>query len=1683
MNGPSYLGGMGQVQHATCRLYQREVAIKRLRTDVIADRSVLEHEHVVLSELVFPGVVHVWEWLRVADQSFLVTEWIDGRRLDAFLAADPTPDEVTRVFYQLLVALSWVHSQGVVHGDLKPANILVVSEPTGPRPVLIDFGLAYTMGRLSNPMVSGGTKTFMAPELWSGQLRLPTPSSDLYALGLSFLHSSHGVLPESVRTLCTAMSHHHPMRRPTSAGAALSQLQWKHSSDRNPFPTGRSLAPLWSPWLEQLVPHCSKPGSRQWICGPADSCTQALARRLGALLDLAPDTAPLTDVRIVPEPKHPAPLRFYERLAHWWRALVLGDTAPVDAADPPAVAVLESDENREFPELWRTMTDRLVEELVGILDQSALVPILIVPGLAGRSIAELTLLSQLWTAVPRLSVVVIAEKSPGPETAHSIPHSLTACFTDSPQPVPGPDAIAAYITVYGRGSATDKALHILRDRAQAGVDAVRSQMDVWLASGALVPRIDGSLRFLDEKLHAAQPGETTTTLWHLLWMRLHPRLQAVIRLLFGVAGTAKLDELKSNLDVDASVIDDLAMAGWIEGSATHSSVKLNPVVMASLSEWDSEASTDATRRRCLAVLRNRDELTATEWLFLANYQQALGDGDFLEPLSEAQRRYLTDGQPQIAGEIAMRKAHHLVEFDLVGAFGQALWAAKVFVAAGAQDAAQVATETAIDWAKNDPRLAAEAHLAAAGVALHGGKTESVRDHIQAFRAEWPQPLRQHDRQLARFRAEASLILGSALALSGQLSAAEQELHIAKDLGARGFDDPQSVASRLFFGKLENNVGNLALQQACWKEAAAAYRRSADQKRAIGDRRGQRIAGSNLAIALRQSEDLFEAAHAAISAHRLAKSLGDLRGVAMGHLVLAALAVDTAAIELAEDQLAALDTIGPSSAFVELDAALCRVRLHLLESRFGAATQLAKETWERAQTAVLVARQAWGLWQVARFLEGGGQNWVTSDQTTANVRDPSLTTADAWSVPDYLDLAVATLRAALTGQWDLARLGLENQPPAPVGGEPGLRLLCEAADIVGQGDSQRLVVARWRRDRSAQCLKLRTTMVVDTPWSCHPARFRVWTGPEAPWAKKGLPVADRRLTAPVATPPPNPPPQTPPQDRPDPDLAPTNQDIPSIDPKGSPQPPIPQQQMPTPGSQWVRVGGPPDLPKSVGELAEWLEHQRKHLGATSAAMWARAENSLHRVMTTGAEEPPPFSLAVAELEKIAPNPWIARSKDHIEQLLVPFRWDGDLTAILAIRFDSHPKPTEVPNLTAFTQLEPLFALLGGLRRLEATNQSFRQLLAKLETDVKTQKASFLAEVSQLRDELHQSRLDSQLRKQWSQVVRRSAAMQKTIQTLDRVASSELPVLLLGESGVGKELLAQLIHQHSDTKPGPFVSENCGAIPSELFESIFFGVQKGAFTGANENKAGLVELANGGTLFLDEVGDLRADHQVKLLRVIQEHRFRRVGGQSELVAHFRLICATNRDLGAEVAAGRFREDLYFRIAVVPVVIPPLRDRMEDIAPLVTHFLEQQTAQTGKRWTLSRDALNVLEQYGWPGNVRELENEVLRATVLAEGERLDVHHFSDKLTAVRARPAEATAVSPEGMTAGWNGVSTLQEHIDAMERAIIMDALEKTGGQKLKTAELLGLSRPGLDAKLERFDLAHLPREIKSRSRSRP
>ena len=337
-----------------------------------------------------------------------------------------------------------------------------------------------------------------------------------------------------------------------------------------------------------------------------------------------------------------------------------------------------------------------------------------------------------------------------------------------------------------------------------------------------------------------------------------------------------------------------------------------------------------------------------------------------------------------------------------------------------------------------------------------------------------------------------------------------------------------------------------------------------------------------------------------------------------------------------------------------------------------------------------------------------------------------------------------------------------------------------------------------------------------------------------------------------------------------------------------------------------------------------------------------------------------------------------------------------------------------------------------------------------------------ETNRLRSEVLRLREQASERFGMSHVIAESPAMKEVLEMVGRIgASSATTVLLLGESGTGKDLIAKAIHYTGSRSENSFMAVNCASLPEQLLESELFGHERGAYTDAKSTKKGLFELADNGTLFLDEIGEMRADLQAKLLRVIEDKSFRRVGGVKDIQVDVRIIAASNKDLDAERREGRFRDDLFYRLKVVPITLSPLRDRIEDIIPLAKHYIHRFNQEFAKKITgLAPEAERALLGYGWPGNVRELRNVIERAMLLQTGEQVESQDLPPEIFAV-PEPGEGTGDS--GIELPPDGLS-----MERVEEELIRKALSQTKGNQTRAARLLNISRDSLRYKMKKFNL---------------
>jgi Nif-specific regulatory protein len=400
----------------------------------------------------------------------------------------------------------------------------------------------------------------------------------------------------------------------------------------------------------------------------------------------------------------------------------------------------------------------------------------------------------------------------------------------------------------------------------------------------------------------------------------------------------------------------------------------------------------------------------------------------------------------------------------------------------------------------------------------------------------------------------------------------------------------------------------------------------------------------------------------------------------------------------------------------------------------------------------------------------------------------------------------------------------------------------------------------------------------------------------------------------------------------------------------------------------------------------------------------------------------------------------------EAALIP-RSDGDVPGhtVLAVPLLLHRRC--IGALSVEVQFRPERDLDRLLKFLRVVASMISQAV-RIHRLLEAERQNLVTENAQLRQELQQ-------RNPLFNLVGASGPMRQLYEAVARVAGTNTTVLIRGESGTGKELVAQAIHYHSPRANKPFIKVNCAALPETLVESELFGYERGAFTGALQRKKGRFELANGGTLFLDEIGELSPATQVKLLRVLQEREFERVGGTESVAVDVRVIAATNRDLEKALAEAAFREDLYYRLNVFPIFIPPLRARKADVLPLADHFTEKYAREHGKViQRISTSAIDLLSSYHWPGNVRELENTIERAVLLADEGVIHGYHLPPTL-----QTADATGTVVR---------TSLEGAVEAFERSLIQDALKTARGNRSRAARLLGTTQRVISYKIRKYGI---------------
>ncbi|MGB0592508.1 MAG: sigma 54-interacting transcriptional regulator [Myxococcota bacterium] len=1586
-------GGMGEVWAAHDRLLARDVAVKVIRPDRRPGEARLQEEFALLASLDHPGVVHVLDVGAADGVLYMTSEVVEGLRLDHFLDTEPSTAAVTAVVWQLLEVLSWLHGEGVVHADIKPANILLSDTDTAhPKPVLIDFGLARVDGGGGAPL--GGTLSYMAPELLQSRWARPSPRTDLYSLGVS-LHpwaERHPAHPLS--QLIGALSATAPSDRPLDADEALS-VPLFNDTDGAPERRlgGRGLRALWGTTVQTLTRALAQAPGHHCVEVVAEDDADALLIDLAAALEANGQPC----LRLSADQVAGAGVDLLERMV-----------AAMTGADEalPVPEVRTADDHKEL------LDARAVALIQSLREANGGAPTLLMPTPSQLKAPGRYLFARLIEA-GTLSRLVVTQRV---GTPLSLGRGVEPGFTSTRVTAPDAAALERFVAEHGLSRGTpDHAIKLLQARAPVGARGLRLLLRAWAAAGAIVHAPATGWAWRSDVDVGALDVPALGALWPPLWGALPGAGQALIAHAHHLGGHVQLDQLDDlpGGPFHRALQGRLLEEGWFRGTAD--GLRLQPSASAALraDEVTLPAPTDAQRRIYVALLEapgaqiDAKQALAVQLSGLARHAEAAAQW---LTVAAHHDHHLDPGAAGAA--FARASACHAALEDHAQAYECADQAARRLQVAGDVEGLSDAMAMAQEAAKgtDSKQVSLRLVLLEARVAVHNTRPEDAL--LCAERAE--ALIATIDSEVGlEVKFELALCRGTAHAQTGRRDEAVEALTEAAQIASERHDDHGE-------GRVTNNLGIAAYHARNYEAAADAWGQSAAAKERVGDLRGKRISESNRGLALRELGRLPEAIEATRGALADALRIGDRRGEATGLLALAQLHLDVGDPRGAQAHLTAAQSVPVASSMVEADGRIVGVRRLLEEGSSVEAAETAAALFHDAIEGGLptIAREAWGLIYLASHRAEGGRDLMPV-ATEALTDDPAAQALTQDPKGDPLVQAAWLHATARSGDWSAVRAPLrasfeaQSTPLAP-GEFWAIELLEATAKLVGDAEAEAAFRAAGRATLEAR----------------HDAAVAI-LGDDAP----SLGALKRAF--------------------------------------GLTQSPTPAQAaMGLQQTVLLSDTSPPSATRSLeATLGDDLSEPTRLADALGADLGAvdawliRLDDDARPLSLDGDADRSRWSDVAAEVI-VGGAPYVAESEPgQLAALGMPLRVRADAPPVGALFLSW--SPAREGDLAALKDtIEPVARWLAlSLDRRVKTHEleRLRAQVVRLTSEHEAMVDAHRQQITTLREALDQSRSELSLRYDYSHIVHRSAAMQKVLRTIDKVSDRDIPVLILGESGVGKEVAARAIHSHSSRAMRPFVAENCGAIPDELFESVFFGHVRGAFTGADSPREGLIAAAKGGTLFLDELGELPLHHQVKLLRVLQERRYRPVGGTEELEADFRLVAATNRDLAARVAEGAFREDLYYRLAVVQLPIPPLRERRDDLVPLAQDLLAVHTEQLGRSLKLSSSAVDALMNHDWPGNVRELDNELLRATVLCDGEVITAEHLSARVTG-----QDAGRDDEDTLTTLWRGEGPLSDVIERVEAVVIRQALERFKGQKAATARGLGLSRPGLDGKLDRYGI---------------
>ncbi|WP_437614333.1 sigma 54-interacting transcriptional regulator [Sorangium sp. So ce834] len=1665
-------GGLATAWLARDEALGRDICLKLLGRARSAERAAFRGEFRMLAGLFHPHLVRVHDFgmLRETGEPrfYFTSEAVLGAPLDAYVTGRRF-EEVRAAIVDVLDALRFLHRARIRHGDVKPANILV--DASG-RAVLIDLSCAARVGERPDDGISG-TQGYVAPEVIRGEAA--DGRADLFALGRTLGAIAPLLaepLPEAISALAERLVRPEPRDRPADAGEVL---DWVGASPR-------ALAPP-PPEPPHLV-------GRDAELGAVAEALAALERgESGPRLCVIAGEPGCGKSRLLREAKWSAELRM-EAVEGFARAgaqvgsvrSMLGRATGEEALPAGALGALRAHER-----LTRARSGSGAEPLVLVLDDADEV------GGADREMLE-ALVRLLGPDDPVL--LLAAERIPhggGRAPLAAVAAEAGRSAREVALPPLGREAVQRWMDAIGLGDATEAVL-----RASAGWPA-----DLVVTAGRLAE--SGDLAGLD----ATTPGASARYALRLRGLG-RPLRDAVATL--AVLGGAAADEALPSLGLPVAHLAELAARGVAARAAGGWTLTRAGPIAALLAALGGEAVRAAHARAAAAFparveqqalhLALSGDTAAAERLFLGRRAEREADPGawaaaaeaLLEAATAAETRLEIASTLQRGGRAA--RAREVLEQLLAEGQAAALGARRgpalvrlgaCLLELGDPTAALARLEEAEQASGEAPSFAPRERACLADLAsralLRLGSHAEARARAEPALAWCDEPevlasLHEDVGVAASYLGErrlAGLHLGLAAglhrdrraprALVRALSYQAIDAFRAGEVEAAlvGYRQALATAEEHGLGDLvarcSLNVGTACHQSGELGEALAAYERGARLASALGQadlvlvldfdlaklwadvgafERAGRVASRVEAEAARRGAPFFAAAAASV----------------LGDCALAAGDAEEAA-RCFERSRRGFEAQGAQREVVEEELELCRA--HLSRGALGdarAALARAREHGAVREAPDLGARAALLEGRLALLDGDGGEGGGNLGQAGVEPGEPNLGQGGLNLVRPNLGRPNLGQPALNPGQLNLGQPNPGQPAPNPGRPNPGQDLaaarelleralglaeraaqpdliadvrlaLADAAELAGEPEA---AAAQRQRATAAWTAMARSLPeALQHAFWMHPRRRAARPAPADAAAPPGAaagPAAQpateraaklerllamfRKLNSSVEIA----------------DILAMAMDA-AIDLTAAERGFVLLEQ---PGGE-LRV--------AVARNVDREKVGRSHL-KFSYSIAERAIAAQEPVVTVDAQDDPRFR------EHASVHAMRLRSV-----IAVPIRSpDGVLGALyLDNRFRrARFAPADVDLLLAFADQVALALrnarLVDDLRRrtveLEAERRRVEELLR-----------GQAAEIDRLQEEVLVRQQALEHRYDYGAIVGRGPALRAVFATLDRVVDTPVSVLVTGESGTGKELVARAIHFAGPRKSGPFMGINCAALPAALLESELFGHVRGAFTGADRDRTGLVVAARGGTLFLDELGEMPLEVQAKLLRVLQEREVRPVGSAEAVRVDFRLVCATNRDLLAETARGRFREDLYYRVAVVQIRLPPLRDRLEDLPELALHFVRRAAEQLGRPAPqLSREALRRLGQHGWPGNVRELENVITKAVVLCDGRRIG----PDDVDLPRAR---------EG--GGRGAPRSLPD-----ERAALLAALERTGWNALQAARDAGMSRATFYRKLRRLGI---------------